>query len=170
MNSNVERIDRNNIRLLTKCGVLIALSAIGAMIKIQGTIAFDSLPGYFAALYIGPGAGALVAALGHLLTAMTSGFPLTLPMHLMLMGVMGITAFIFGVLGNKANGILACIVATILHGPVSTLIAAVTASALGMPFSGSAMFNALVIPLTVASAANIVLAYIIFKILKNKRI
>lgn len=160
----------SQIRLITSCGLLIALSAIGALIKIQGTIALDSLPGYFAALYISPLAGGLVAALGHFLTAITSGFPLTLPMHIMLMLVMGIVAYVFGVVGKRINGIIACIVATILNGPISTLIAAFTAKVIGLPFSGIAMFTALVVPLTIASAVNIVIAYLIYRVFKNKRL
>lgn len=160
----------SQIRLITSCGLLIALSAIGALIKIQGTIALDSMPGYFAALYISPMAGGLVAALGHFLTAITSGFPLTFPMHIMLMLVMGIVAYVFGLVGKKVNGMIACIVATILNGPVSTLIAAFTAKVIGLPFNGVAMFAALAIPLTIASAVNVVFAYIIYKVMENKRI
>ena len=170
MVSNGEMRSKNNVKIITRCGMLIALSAIGAMIKIQGTIALDSMPGFFAALYISPLAGGLVAALGHLLTSVTSGFPLTIPMHLMLTIVMGLIAFVFGVLGKKTNGFIACTVATILNGPISTMIAAFSAKAFGLPFNGAAMFNALVVPLTIASAVNIVLAYIIFKIMRNKRI
>jgi uncharacterized membrane protein len=155
---------------MTLSALLIALSFIGSLIKFMGTIALDSLPGYFAALFISPLAGGAVAALGHLLTALTSGFPMTLPMHIMLILVMGITAYIFGVTYNKSNGIIACIVATILNGPVSTLIASITATALGLPFSGAAMFSTLVVPLTLASAVNIVLGYVIYKIIKNKRV
>lgn len=169
MKSSAEKLSISNIKVLTRSGLLIALSAIGAMIKIQGTIAFDSMPGFFAALFIGPTAGGFVAALGHLLTAFTSGFPLTIPMHIMLTLVMGLIAYAFGVLGNKTNGIVACTVATLLNGPVATFIAAITAKIIGMPFNGTAMFTALVIPLTVASAANIVLAYVIFKIIDKKR-
>ena len=168
--NNISRGSKRSIKLITRCGVLIALSAIGAMIKIQGTIAFDSMPGYFAAIYISPIAGAIVAGLGHFLTAITSGFPMSLPMHLMLMVVMGIVAYIFGFIGNKINGVIACVVATILNGPVCTAIASITAKALGLPFSGVAMFTALVLPLTIASAINIVLAFIVYKIIRNKGI
>lgn len=170
MNSISRGKSNQSIKLMTRCGVLIALSAIGAMIKIQGTIAFDSMPGYFAALYINPIAGGVVAALGHFLTALTSGFPLSLPMHLMLMMIMGVVAYIFGFIGNKINGVIACLIATILNGPVCTAISAVTAKALALPFSGAAMFTALVVPLTIASAVNIVLAFVVHKIIRNKRI
>ncbi len=169
MNSHNSKLEMDHIKVLTRSGLLIALSAIGAMIKIQGTIAFDSMPGYFAALFINPVAGGFVAALGHLLTAVTSGFPLTFPMHLMLTLVMGAIAYLFGVLKKKTNGIVACAVAIILNGPIATHISAITAKLLGLPFSGSAMIAALVVPLTVASAVNIILAYIIFKAIEKNR-
>ncbi len=166
--NNTKNVSMSNIQVITRSGLLIGLSAIGAMIKIQGTIAFDSMPGFFAALFISPMAGGAVASLGHLLTAFTSGFPLTLPMHLMLTVVMGIIAYIFGVIERKVNGVLACVVAILLNGPVATFIAGITASLLGLPLSGSAMFTALVIPLTVVAAVNVILAYIIFKVLPRK--
>jgi len=166
--NNTKNVSMSNIQVITRSGLLIGLSAIGAMIKIQGTIAFDSMPGFFAALFISPMAGGAVASLGHLLTAFTSGFPLTLPMHLMLTVVMGIIAYLFGVIERKVNGVLACVVAILLNGPVATFIAGITASLLGLPLSGSAMFTALVIPLTVVAAVNVILAYIIFKVLPRK--
>ncbi len=67
-----------NVKTLTLVAMLIALSAIGALIKVFNTVAFDSMPGYFAALYLGGWYGALVISLGHMLTAITSGFPLGL--------------------------------------------------------------------------------------------
>ncbi|QUH19998.1 ECF transporter S component [Alkaliphilus sp. B6464] len=169
MKGDTEKISIDNIRVITRSGLLIALSAIGAMIKIQGTIAFDSMPGYFAALFISPMAGGFVAALGHLLTSITSGFPLTVPMHLIVALEMGLFAYIFGILGRKGNGVIASIVAILLNGPIATFVASITAKMLGLPFNGPAMFNALVIPLTIASSANIILAYVIFKIINKQK-
>lgn len=160
---------REKVKVITTSGLLIALSAIGAMIKVQGSIAFDSMPAFFAALFIGPAAGAVVAALGHLLTAITSGFPLTVPLHLVLMGIMAAIVYIFGALYKRTNGIIACTVGTLLNGPVSTVIAAYVAALLGMPFSGKVMFSALVLPLTIASAINIVLAYVVFKAINTRK-
>lgn len=168
MKNNTEKLSLSNVQIITRSGLLIALSAIGAMIKIQGTIAFDSMPGYFAALFINPVAGSFVALLGHLLTAATSGFPLTIPMHLIVALEMGLCAYVFGALGRKTNGLIACLAAILLNGPACTLITAMAASGLGLPFSGSAMFYALVIPLTVASAANIILAYLIFRVMEKR--
>lgn len=150
------------------CAMLIALSAVGALIKIQGSIAFDSMPGFFAALFLGPWAGALVAGVGHFLTALTSGFPLTLPMHLIVAVEMALFAFIFAWVYRKSNGIVASIVATILNGPVAALIAIPTSIALGLPFNGWPLFYFIITPLTIASAANVILAYIVYKAMEKK--
>lgn len=154
---------------LTYSGVLIALSFIGAMIKYPGTtIALDSMPGFFAAIFLGPVYGAIVAAMGHFLTALTSGFPLTLPMHLEVMLLMALTAFIFGKIYLRGFKKLANIVAIIFNGPISAAVAGALASILALPFKGNALFLAMVIPLTIASIVNIVAASILFEILNRK--
>ncbi|WP_352420200.1 ECF transporter S component [Proteiniborus sp.] len=161
--------DKSNITKLTYCGMLIGLSAVGAMIKISGSIAFDSMPGFFAALFLGPLAGAIVAGLGHLLTALTSGFPLTLPMHLFLVIEMALFAYLFGVIYKKSGGIIASIVAIALNGPISALIVVPLSIILGLPLNGWPLFSVVIIPLTLASAANVLLALFVFKAL-NMRI
>jgi uncharacterized membrane protein len=40
------------------------------------TVAFDSSPGFFVALYFGALDGALVSGIGHLVTSVINGFPL----------------------------------------------------------------------------------------------
>lgn len=160
---------RSNAIRLTYCGMLIGLSAVGAMIKVSGSIAFDSMPGFFAALFLGPWSGVVVAGLGHLLTALTSGFPLTVPMHLLLAVVMGLFAYIFGAFYRKRGGTIASIIAITLNGPISALIVVPTSIILGLPLNGWALFSVVILPLTLASAANVLLALLVFKIL-NKRI
>ena len=62
-----------------RLAIFTALSAVGSLIKIPspvGSLAFDSSPGFFVALFFGPAEGALVCGLGHLATAAVSGFPL----------------------------------------------------------------------------------------------
>lgn len=158
-----------SITKLTYCGMLIGLSAVGAMIKISGSIAFDSMPGFFAALFLGPWAGAIVAGLGHLLTALTSGFPLTIPMHLVLVLEMGLFAYLFGIIYKKRGSIVASIVAIILNGPVASLLAVPMSIILRLPFSGWALFGVVIVPLTLASIANVLLAVIVYNII-NKRV
>jgi uncharacterized membrane protein len=88
----------SRVRSLCHCAMLIALSAVGSLVKLQGSIALDSAPGYFAALYLGPGAGAVVGGLGHILTAVTSGFPLTVVMHMIVALQMGLFVYLVGLI------------------------------------------------------------------------
>ncbi len=163
--------NRSSITKLTYGGMLIALSAVGALIKISGTIALDSMPGFFAALFLGPGAGALVGALGHLLTAITSGFPLSLPMHIFLMGVMGFVVYVFGITYKKFGHIPAFIVGVLLNGPFAALVSVPASKLLGLPFNGWALFNVIIIPLILASIANVFLAQVVYKaITKIKKV
>jgi uncharacterized membrane protein len=93
MNSSSQSTQNNKTRRLIYAAILIALSFVGAQIKVMGSIALDSLPAFFAALLLGPASGAIVGAAGHLLTAITSSFPMTVPIHILLMLTM---AFICG--------------------------------------------------------------------------
>jgi len=64
---------------LARIGVFSALSVVGSFIHPPTPIqsaAFDSSPGFFAALYFGAADGALVSGIGHVVTAIINGFPL----------------------------------------------------------------------------------------------
>jgi uncharacterized membrane protein len=90
-------------RLLSLLALFSALSAVGAALKIPavvGSVAFDVFPGLLAAALLGSGAGAIVGALGHLLSALISGFPLG-PMHVLIAIEMALLVFLFGVLYKK---------------------------------------------------------------------
>ncbi|MCW4005112.1 MAG: ECF transporter S component [Candidatus Bathyarchaeota archaeon] len=65
--------------LIARIALFSALSGIGALIKTPSpipTVAFDSTPGFFAALYFGAVDGAIVCGLGHLISSAITGFPL----------------------------------------------------------------------------------------------
>lgn len=82
-----------------------ALSVVGSFIKLPSplpTVAFDSLPGFFTALYFGPLAGALVLAIGHLATSLVSGFPLG-SLHFLIAVGMAFAGLAVGFL-NKGGG------------------------------------------------------------------
>ncbi|MEL7565491.1 MAG: ECF transporter S component [Clostridiales bacterium] len=148
-----------NVRRLVRIALLVALSVVGASIKIPsilGTPAFDSMPGYFAAAVLGRKEGALIAALGHIFTALTAGFPLSLPIHLLTAVEMGICAYVFGFLFRKTNSLIAIIVATVLNG--------VGAPTTMIPIMGMPVFYALITPLLIASGLNIVIAAVLAKI------
>jgi riboflavin transporter len=149
----------SSTRRLTYLAMFIALSAAGANIKIPsviGTPALDSLPAFIAGLVLGPVNGAIVAALGHMLSALTVGFPLSIPIHLLIaVGMAGVVAVFalvsrFTIWGGAAAGVL---MNGILFPAMFILI----------PSFGKPFFLAMVIPLLVASVINIVLAEIVFQ-------
>jgi hypothetical protein len=61
--------------LVARITVFAALSVVGSFIHLYSSLAFDSAPGFFAALYFGPLDGFCVFGIGHLATAVVSGFP-----------------------------------------------------------------------------------------------
>ncbi|MDE4542616.1 MULTISPECIES: ECF transporter S component [unclassified Thermoanaerobacterium] len=152
---NTKTTTIKNVKTLTLVAMLIAMSAVGAMIKVYNTVAFDSLPGYFASLYFGGYIGAIVISLGHIFTALTSGFPLGIPNHIIIAVSMAVCAYFYSLAYKKFNSYVAVAVGTILNGPVATLIF--------VPQYGWGFFIQMVLPLTIASFANVLLASIIYK-------
>ena len=140
-------------RRVARIAILVALSAVGAFIKIPsptGTVALDAAPGYLAGAAFSPLEGAIVGVLGHLLSALTTGFPLGLPVHLLIAAEMGVFVWLFGVMVRRINVWIAAIIAILLNG--------ILGAALMIPVGGTGMFVALVVPLLVGSAINIVVA------------
>ncbi|HZW83975.1 MAG TPA: ECF transporter S component [Candidatus Deferrimicrobium sp.] len=149
----------SSTKRLTYLAMFIALSAAGANIKIPsiiGTPAFDSLPAFIAGLVLGPVNGAIVAALGHLLTASTAGFPLSIPIHLLIAVGMAVVVAVFALVSRLTiwgGAVVGILMNGILFPAVFILI----------PSFGKPFFLAMVIPLLVASVLNIVLAEIVFQ-------
>ncbi len=150
---------------VARMAIFVALSAVGALIKIPsptGTVALDSCPGFFSAVSFGWGEGAIVAALGHIFTAATTGFPLSVPVHILIAVEMAIFAAAFWWTNKKAGIIAAAIVATILNG--------VVASFAMIPFGGMGLAISLLLPLTVGSAVNIIIAAVAYVIVKKSNL
>ncbi len=142
---------------LARMGLMLALSILGAFIKIPsflGTPALDSAPGYFSAAAFSKREGAWVAALGHLVTALVVGFPLGLPIHLFISLQMAIFAAIFGYFSAKVNILVAVTVAVLLNTVVAPLML--------VPILGWPVFYGLLLPLLVASTLNIFIAALLF--------
>jgi len=158
-----------NTQKLTVTALFIAISFIGANITVFGTIAFDSLPAFLAALLLGPWYGAAIGFLGHLLTAMTSGFPLSVPLHLVIAVGMAVTMLGFGVsyrlLANKVserlNITITGAVGVVLNAPVSLLLSMV---ALAVMAGREAALGLLVMlpVLSLVSVVNIIVAFAAF--------
>lgn len=147
-------------RMLILLALFSALSAVGAAIKIPaivGSVAFDVFPALLAAALLGSGAGAIVGALGHLLSALIAGFPLG-PMHVLIAVEMAVLVFIFGVLYKKNKKVIA-----------SILFILANAFAAPLPFiilMNKAFYVALVPSLLVGSIINTVIALVAIPRLK----
>lgn len=87
------------VKRLSLLALFIALSAVGAEIKFPGmlkSVALDSFPAIVAGGLLGGAPGAVVGALGHLLSALFGGFPLG-PMHLMIAAEMAVLVWLFAI-------------------------------------------------------------------------
>ena len=165
----MEATRRLNTKTLVLTALFIALSLVGSNIKIFGSIAFDSLPGFLAALLLGPAYGAAIGFLGHVFSAMTSGFPLSVPLHLVIAATMAITMLGFGhtykALKNKlpdtVNFTLTGMAGTILNGPVSLLFSMAALALMAGKEAAMGLLSLLPV-LILASLANIVLGIVLF--------
>lgn len=149
-----------------------AVSTALGLVKIPGpagSIALDSAPAFFAALYFSPRVGALVGFIGHICSAATAGFPFG-GLHVYVAIEMFAWVLIFGYLSSFKKTIpfigLAGIIAIILNGIISPLLLTITpvfnleikvAQGL-MPF------------LSVAAAINVVLAITAYYLISKTKI
>jgi uncharacterized membrane protein len=142
-------------RMLILLALFSALSAVGAAIKIPaiiGTVAFDVFPALLAAALLGSGAGAIVGAFGHLLSALISGFPLG-PMHVLIAIEMALLVYLFGILYKKNKKVTAGILFILMN-----------TFAAPLPFiilMSKAFYIALVPSLLIGSMINCVMAIVV---------
>lgn len=90
---------------VVRIAVFAALSVVGSFIHLPSpvpSVAFDSAPGFFAALYFGPIEGFCVFGFGHLATAVVSGFPLGV-LHLPIAVGLAIAGAAVGVVNRRWN-------------------------------------------------------------------
>lgn len=159
------RAPRVTTRQLALMAIFIALSAVGSLVKIPspvGSVALDSAPGFFAAIGFGPLVGFVVIAIGHLLTSMIVGFPLTLPVHLAIAVGMGVCALVFRWIGRREHIAwlgLAIVVATLLNSVALGLIV--------LPLGGWGLYVAALPSLLVGSALNVVMAAVAYRTVRN---
>ena len=144
-----------DVRKISAIAIFIALSAVGAMIKIPspiGSIALDSFPALLAAVILGPVSGAIVAGLGHIISALFGGMPLG-PFHFLIMVEMAVLTWMFSILYTNGKKIGAFFLFFIGN-----------AFVLALPFAVliSPGFYTLLVPgLTAATAVNVGLAALI---------
>lgn len=154
-------------RKLAIMAIFIALSAVGSLIKIPsplGSIGLDSAPGFFAAIGFGGWVGFIVIAVGHLLSSAIVGFPLTLPVHLVIAVAMGGCALAFRWIGRKGKVwlVVSVVVTAFLNSFVLGLVV--------LPIGGWGMYVAAVPSLLVASVVNLVIAAVAYYAVRNSKL
>nr|WP_121979293.1 ECF transporter S component [Lentilactobacillus raoultii] len=145
----------NSIKLkrLTLASIFLALCVVGANIKIMGSVAFDSAPAFLGAVMLGPLYGAFLGFFGHMVSAALAGFPLTLPIHLIIGFFMGICMAVFGWIRLKfgtsrwGTVIISDIVGYAINVPLEMLFL--------YPLMKAAIL-AFFVPLTIATILNII--------------
>lgn len=154
-----------NIKRIAIMAVFIALSAVGALVKIPspvGTVGLDSAPGFFSALAFGGLEGSIVIAAGHLLTSWVVGFPLGIPMHLVIAVEMAVFALIYRLVNKKMGLIAAVVVTSLLNGVVGAFMV--------FPMGGMGAVLGLMPFLLVGSILNVAVSALAYKALKGSRL
>ena len=140
---------------LTWMAMLVALTVIGAAIKVPaiiGSVALDAFPALLAAAILGGPAGAIVGAVGHLLSALIGGMPMG-PLHFIVAVEMALLAFLFSILYRKGK-----------EWQAGVLFVLGNAFAAPLPFIlliSKAFYLALVPSLFIGSIINTVIAFIV---------
>lgn len=153
-----------NTRKLVLIALFLAISYLGAFIKIPGpaqTIALDSFSGYLGGLVIGGLYGGFIGAFGHIFTSMVSGFPLSLPVHIIIGIMMFFAIYAYSILSKKFNMVVGTVAGTIINGVLMPLMLMV------LPNMDKGFLIALIPVLTIASFVNIIIANFVYAGIKN---
>ena len=148
------------LRKLVLLSLLIAMIVLGANFKIMGSIALDSFPAFIGTALLGPVFGMCLVFIGHMVSAYFAGFPLSFPIHLLISMMMMATMFGYGWVRKRdvkpsiSKIVLSNIVAYIGNVPLSLVIL--------IPFYGAAGITPLLLPLTLATVANLVITEFVF--------
>lgn len=161
---------RLNVRGMCMSAILIAISVILANFPIFSSIALDSMPAFVGGIIVSPVVGGVIGLLAHLFVSLRTGFPLSLPVHILVALEMFIVVYVTTLIFNRGRVILSGIVGTLLNGIGFTFL-----TGLFMHFVLGGMnpidfLKLLGLPLTLASLVNIVIAFIVSKGLKNANI
>jgi len=156
-------------RVILVVTIFSLVSFLGAFVKFggAGSIALDSWASFFVAAFFGPMYGGAVAAIGHLLSALTGGFPFTPPVHALVALLQFSWACIFGLITRRSNSIPGIVGASVLavglNGVAAPLI-------IGTVFTQLKPAMISLIPvLALASAVNVLLATAVLLVIRRTR-
>lgn len=116
-------MEKTKLRFMVLTALIAAICVIGSFIKVPGVIttaALDSAPAFISVAFLPPVFSGIAGALGHLATALTSGFP-SGPFHLIIAVEMFIIVYIFNILHKKGFKILKWVFLIIGNGVLSAL-------------------------------------------------
>lgn len=145
------------IKDITLIGLMIALSFILSYIKFFGSIALDSLPAFLALLVWKDRKTAYIAAMGHMFTAISSGFPFGMITHILIALLMFVTMWIASILIVKSSQKIALLFVYISNALIMPLCIFIA-----IDWSLS-LYITLVSALSVAVVINIVLALVLYR-------
>jgi len=155
---------------VSRIALFSALCAAGALIKIPGpvgSIALDSFPGYLSELLFGYLDGGIIIGLGHIISALTVGFPLGIlhiPIALFMVFVGSVFRFVyqhFPIRDRDINLISAVLIAATLNGLGGFVF---------LPIFGWQFSIAVTPPLMVASYVNVILASLLYSQVRKLQI
>jgi len=160
---------------ISRMAILIALSVVGAFIKIPtptGDAGLDSVPAYFAAMMKKWDwkEAAIIAVLARLLAAAVVGFPLGLPIQVALGVLNAAWVAVIARVARLRFGYIAAIVATILFAVVLSLTAspAIYIAGLGMNYPAAIAIAIAGLPgLAVAAGLAVIIAVAAAKAVEN---
>lgn len=113
----------NQLKIMVLTALTAAICVIGSLIKVPGfitTAALDSAPAFLSVIFLPPLYSGIAGGLGHLATALTSGFPLG-PFHLLIAIEMFIIVLLFNLLHKKGLKLLKWIFLIVANGVLSPL-------------------------------------------------
>jgi uncharacterized membrane protein len=167
LNKSNQSTQKTNALRVARISIFTALSVIGSFITpypLISTIALDSSPGFFAALYFGVTDGLIITGLGHIVTAVINGFPLG-PLHYIIALGMAVAGGAMGLV-NKTNKKWGFIPASMAAVAINTVLSLIMVPTLGF----AATITYVTVPLLLAASLNAVLASIIYVGVRGRRL
>ncbi|MCW4022021.1 MAG: ECF transporter S component [archaeon] len=165
-NSNNKKRASSALRV-ARISIFTALSVIGSFITpypVISTIALDSSPGFFAALYFGAIDGLLITGLGHIVTSVINGFPLG-TLHYVIAAGMAVAGGTMGLV-NKLNKKWGFIPGAVVSVVINTVLSVVMVPTIGW----EATIANVTVPLMLAASLNAAIAVILYVAVRNRRI
>lgn len=152
---------------VARISIFTALSVIGSFITPYApipTIALDSSPGFFAALYFGVIDGLLITGLGHIVTAVINGFPLG-TMHFVIAVGMALAGGAMGLV-NKSNKKWVFIPAALSAVAINTALSVIMVPTMGW----ATTLSVVTVPLLLAASLNALLGVIVYLAVRSRRL